>query len=327
MKRTLFFTLTSISFVAACGGSGGSDGLGNGNPPSAMIQITSANAVDVTKASYAAALASASLSELSGETGFIASAPGGVSKVGGVVSAASKAGPAPAQVVIPPTESLCDMGGSVTVSGRIADIVTPSLSAGDFFDLEFDMCDDGLGAVTDGNLHFDVDAFAGDFLGGLYDMTMTLSLDNFQVATIEDTVTSNGEATVTLNTANSPSVSASVNGSSMTVDANASSETLRNFLSAQTLDGGVFPSPFTMTASGSLDTTQISGSVRYSTPVMFEGFDSDYPGIGEFLVTGDGSSARLIAESSVNVRIELDTVGDGVINETINTTWSELNTP
>ncbi|MDH3533788.1 MAG: hypothetical protein OEO82_12725, partial [Gammaproteobacteria bacterium] len=142
--------------------------------------------------------------------------------------------------------------------------------------------------------------------------------------TAADALTSNGSATVTLNTLNTPSVAASVSGSSMTVDSNAGAETLRNFISAQTLDAGIFPSPYTMTASGTLDTTELNGTVRYSTPVMFEGFDNDYPGVGEFLVTGDNSSARLVAESNVNVRVEIDLDNDTVIDETINTTWAEI---
>jgi hypothetical protein len=64
--------------------------------------------------------------------------------------------------------------------------------------------------------------------------------------------------------------------------------------------------------------------VSYSTPVTFEGFDLDYPGTGEFLVEGDNSSARLIAIDNVNVRIEVDTDGNGTVDETINTTWAEL---
>lgn len=322
MKHSLIITLGATSLLVACGGGGG--GLGNGNQPSAMVPISAANAVSVTKSSYQSALASASIGELSGETGIIAAAPGGVSKLSSIAGVSSKSGSGNAQVPIPATESPCDVSGSVTISGRIEDVVTPSLSPGDYFDIKFKRCVNLPGEETHGDLHFDVDAFSGDFLGGLYDMTMTLELDRFRVTTGNDVITSNGGATVTLNTANSPSVSTSVNGSSMTVDTNTSSETLFNFASAQTLDGGLFPAPFTMTASGTLDTSQIGGSVRYSTPVMFEGLDGDYPGIGELLVTGANSSVRLIAESNVDVRIELDTDADGTIDETINMTWAEL---
>ncbi len=185
------------------------------------------------------------------------------------------------------------------------------------------MCDDGLVTVTDGRLDYVIDDFNGDILGGSYDLKMTLTLGNFQVATAADVLTSNGDATVTLNTINAPAVSASVSGISFAVDANASSETQTNFSSVQTLDAGVSPSPYTVSASGTLDSTQLSGEVNYSTPTPLQGFDSDYPSSGQFLVTGDNSSARLTAED-VNVLIEIDADGDGFYEEMINTTWAEL---
>ena len=216
------------------------------------------------------------------------------------------------------------MNGSLTISGDIEDPFTPTLTAGDFFTVDFDMCDDGLGEVTDGMLDFVVDAFSGDFAGGLFDLTMTLTLTDLQVTTADDVITSNGGASITLNTLDSPAVSASVSGTSLTIDSNSSSETLTNFVSNQAIDAGVSPSPYALAMSGTLDSTQLSGIVSYSTPVTFEGFDLDYPGTGEFLVEGDNSSARLIAIDNVNVRIEVDTDGNGTVDETINTTWAEL---
>jgi hypothetical protein len=78
-----------------------------------------------------------------------------------------------------------------------------------------------------------------------------------------------------------------------------------------------------MTASGTLDSTQLSGVVIYSTPTLLQGFDSDYPSSGQFLVTGDNSSTRLTAEG-VTVLVEIDADGDGIYEEMINTTWAEL---
>jgi len=134
----------------------------------------------------------------------------------------------------------------------------------------------------------------------------------------------NGDATATLNTESAPYVEASVSGDSMTTDTNAYSDTVTVYASAQTLDAGVSPSPYSMTASGTLDSSRLTGAVGYSTPVTFEGFDTDYPGTGELLVEGDSSSARLIALDSVNVRIEIDGNGDGTVDDTIDTTWEEL---
>ncbi len=326
MKRTLVFILTSILVVIGCGDSsynGSSDDNDGGVGPNTGTNITSANATTVLKVSYEAAQSSAGLGDLSGETGFIAAGPNNVAKVGGRLFASAGSMVTTSQVPLPDQISDCDGGGTVTISADIADVFTPTLSPGDVFAVVFDMCDDALGTVTDGRLDYVIDAFNGDFLGGFYDLTMTLTLGNFQVATAADVLTSNGDVTVTLNTVNAPAVSASVSGNSLTVDANASSETQTNFSSALTLDAGISPSPYTMTASGTLNSTQLSGAVNYSTPTLLQGFDNDYPSSGQFLVTGDNSSVRLTAEG-VTVLIEIDADGDGIYEEMINTTWAEF---
>ena len=85
--------------------------------------------------------------------------------------------------------------------------------------------------------------------------------------------------------------------------------------------------PTTRTRSirpGTLDTTALSGSIDYDTPVTFEGDNFGNPHTGELLVTGDNSSARLIAIDSTDVRIEIDSDGDGDIDETLFLTWEEL---
>ena len=114
-------------------------------------------------------------------------------------------------------------------------------------------------------------------------------------------------------------------GNSLVVDTNTGSESLTNFASALTVDGNVIPSPFTATASGTLDSTEIAGIVRYSNPLMFEGLGSEYPSTGQFLVEGLASSMLLIADNNVDVRIEIDLGADGTVDETIVTTWAELN--
>lgn len=323
MKTTFYGLLVPCLLVAACGGGSGGNG-GLGNPPSAALNITSGNALNAAKVSYEAALASTSVNGLSGETGLIAGGPAGASKLGGVVVAANKSSSGLSLDPIPPTTTPCDVAGSVTISGDIADPFTPTLSPNDFFDIEFDMCDDGLGAVTDGDVNFVVDAFTGDFLGGLYDLTMTMTLTNLQIATANDVLTSNGDVSATLDTTAAPEVASTVSGNSLTVDTNASSESLTNFATMQTLDAGVSPAPYTLTSSGTLDTSQLAGSVQYSTPVTFQGFGTDYPSSGEFLVVGNNSSALLIVLDNVNVQIQVDTDGDGNIDNTIDTTWAEL---
>jgi hypothetical protein len=322
MRHANFLPLTAFSLLMACGGGGGS-----GNPvasPDPTLSIDSNNAMLVAKVSYESALASGGLGSLSGNGLLIGSAPDGVAKFNDAVVAAAKLGASQAQVPVPAETTPCASSGAVTVSGEIADPITPTLSPGDFFEIDYDACDDGLGDVIDGVMRLSINSFSGDFLGELFEMNVTLTLNTFQVTTGQDVTSSHGDATVSLNTLMSPTVSTSLSGNSMRIDANAMSELLTNYSSAITVDGGLVPSPNTMSASGTLDSTQLSGIIGYSTPVTFTGFGSEYPSSGQFLVSGGASSLRLIAIDNVNVSIELDTNGDGTVDETLQTTWVEL---
>jgi len=305
--------------AAGCGG--GSDG-GSGpvvNPP-ASLMITGSNGQAAVKSSYQAGMQSAGTAGFAGGAGLTATGGGNVAAPAPV---SKSVGGAIAQVPFGPETLPCDVSGSITISGDLSNPLT--LSAGDRFSMQASNCDDGLGEVTNGALDFTIDVLSGDFLAGLYDMTMSMDIMSFQVTTDADTVLSNGDSTVTLNTLMAPFVSAAVSGSSLSTSSNASAETLTNYSAQQTVDTGVAPSPFTFDASGTLDSSQLDGVVDYETMVTFQGFDSGYPATGELLVTGAGNtSARLIAVDNVNVTIEIDSNGDGEVDEVINTTWVDL---
>jgi len=321
MRTMYFLTVSMASLLAACGGGSGG---GTVISPDPSLSIDSNNAMLVARVGYESVLASGELGSLSGNGLLIGNASGGVAKLNGAADTVAKAHVGLAGVPIPAETLPCEVSGTVTVSGDIADLITPTLSPGDFLDINYIACDDGLGDITDGGIRFDINSFSGDFLNQLFEMNVTLTLSQFQVTTEQDVVSSDGDATVSLNTLNSPAVTTSLNGNSMRIDANAMTELLTNYSSATSSDTGLDPSPYTMSASGTLDSSQLSGIVSYSTPVIFAGFGFDYPGVGEFLVTGSGSSLRLIAIDNVNVTIELDTNGDGTVDETLQTTWVEL---
>ena len=79
-----------------------------------------------------------------------------------------------------------------------------------------------------------------------------------------------------------------------------------------------------MNASGTLESSQLPGDVVYSTETTFQGNEGEYPSTGVLLITGDNSSARLVAVDATNVRIDIDNDGDGTLDETIDLTWAEL---
>jgi len=301
MKHSSTPIILMTLIAAGCGGGGDGGSTPVVSPP-ASLMITGSNGQAAVKSSYEAGMQSASSAGYAGGAGLTATAGGNVA----VSAPISKSvGRAIAQVPFGPQTLPCDVSGSITLSGDLSNPLT--LSAGDRFSMQASNCDDGLGEVTNGALDFTIDVLDGDFLGGLYDMTMSMDITNFQVTTAADTVLSNGDSTVTLNTLMAPFVSASVSGASLATSANASAETLTNYAAQQTLDTGVIPSPSTFDASGTLDSSQLDGVVDYETPVTFQGFDSGYPQSGE-----------------LNVTIEIDSNGDGVVDEVINTTWVDL---
>ena len=329
MKRVIFSTLIPIFLAAGCGNSGGGYG-GPNNPPPAGFGITPANGLQVSQIAYQSLTTSADIVGIAGSTGLTANSGGGLSKptnaqqLGGTLAGILQ------QVPVGPTVLPCNSAGTVTLLVNVADVVAFAagmFSAGDLILTEYIACDDGFGEVINGLIDAEVDAFNGNLLTSTYDLTMTMNIVGFQVTTAADDVTANGDGTATLNTLAAPYVEASVSGTLMTTDTNNSSETLSNYSSAQTLDAGVSPAPYTMLASGTLDSTQLSGAITYSTPVMFQGLDTNYPNAGEMLVTSDSGSARLTAEANgvdVTLRIYASNDGTGTPDDTIMTTWAEL---
>jgi len=321
MSRARLSILTASLLIAAC--SGGGDGFNGTDPAAGTFDITTANGQMAATIAWKSAISSGELTDLGGSLGLSAAAPGGFSKAsltrpaGFVVSVMQK-------VAIGPDVYPCFPEGSITISGEIEDPLT--LTAGDKFTVLSTMCDEGAGEVVDGLIEFTVRDFSGDLFVGAYLLSMDAVVTDLQIMTGTDSVTSNGDATVNLDTSVSQYVEASTSGTSMTSDSNASSETISNFQSSQSVDGNQQNLPYTMSASGTLDTTQLEGNVHYSTPTEFSGDGEAFPSAGVLLVEGANSAVRLIAVDDVNVRIEIDTNNDGAADETINTTWAELTT-
>lgn len=327
MQRKFLIMIASSLLFAGCGGGGGGGGVVPPvTSPGPTVAITSNNAVEVAKVSYDTALESGEFADLSGTGLFISSTPGSFSKLDSAIAASAKIGgsSSESQVPIPPQTTACADSGDVTVSGEIADPITPTLTVGDFFEIDYNNCDDGFGDVTDGLVRMDVEAFTGALANEAFDLTATFTLGNLQIRTGQDVLTSDGAVSATIDTTNALSVFTGISGQLMTLDRNQSSEQMTNFTSSMTVDVSQQVATYIRSASGTLDSSELSGVIEYSTPVNFQGLGIDFPNAGEFLVQGAASSLRLIAVNNVDVRIEIDTNGDGSVDETIVTTWAEL---
>lgn len=322
MKRSLAPILLSSLVLAACGGSSSGITPPGGNPGAGALAINGSNGAKASNAAWQSSNRSADMVGVAGSSGVVSN-PGDLNKVMVAPSSQTIVGLL-ATVPFGPIPQPCLVSGMLTISGDLADPISGTLTAGDVINVSADMCDDGAGEVLDGDMSMVVDAFSGDFLGGLYNLTMSMTLTDLSATSATDTITSNGDATVTIDTTQAPFVLASVTGTSLTTDTNTSTETLTDFQTTQTVDGTMQTNPYTLASTGTLDTTELSGTIDYDTPVTFLGDDFGYPHTGELLVTGASSSARLIAVDADNVRIEIDSDGDGTIDETLNMTWDEL---
>jgi len=287
MKSRLLLALSSTLLLSSCGG--GSDFSGGSTDTGVGLGLTSANAMTAAGVAYSAASGSVDLANVGGSIGVSAgsSAPISPSKQlsGFLVNALQ-------QIPFGPDVFPCAVSGSMTLSGDIADPLT--LSAGDTFTIQATACDDGIGEIIDGLISMTVTDFTGDLFLGTYLLGMDATLDGLQVTTASDVISSTGDTSITLDTTAAPFVAASVSGASMMTSSNASTETLSNYSTEQTVDAGMVPSPYTLTSSGTVDSSQLADSVR------------------------------LIALDNVDGRIELDNDGNGSVDETIDTTWAAL---
>jgi len=289
------------------------------------LTITSANAPAAMTVALRAALDSAGVGDVAGVLGLGTASVGNMNKVSGVEFYSATLVNAMQKVPFGPIEQPCLVSGTITISGDLADPLAISFAVGDTLSVFAADCVDVPGETVNGTLDYLFTTITGDILlGPPYRLVFDVVLTNFQVVTSTESGISNGNATVSVDTTLDPEWSVSITGTQLTIDGPTSSDTISNYDTTETVDTLVVPTPYTLVSNGTVDSTDLEGTVDYSTPVMFEGSGEANPSTGEFLVMGTNSSVRLIAVDDVNVRLESDFDGDGVIDETTNTTWDAL---
>lgn len=324
MNRTLPILTIAAFIVSACGGGGGGatppQSPSNPNPnPAGFLVVSAGNAKPAVTVAYGATSQSLQPGTLVSTSSISTSSDDTAQKppVPVRLSLAPQVGP------FGPDTTDCAVAGRTTVSGNIAGLL--GFTTGDQINIESTDCDDGLGQVVNGLLEMTVASFSGDLFTGIYQLAMEVRLVDFVVVTATDTIRSNGDATATIDTTGSPLISTSVAGNSMTTVINSRTDTVSDFLTTQTVDISTSPAPYTLASSGSVDSSELSGSIGFTTPVTFQGSGTDYPFAGELLLTGaNGGTIRLVALDNINVRIDTDTNGDGSIDVIEFTTWADI---
>ena len=337
IKHTsLGLALTGV--LCACnGGGGGSDAAAVAPalvPIEASGVITKTNAPAVAAATYKSTVSAQSLSSssgLSGITGAVVSTDESrfdiVTFVRKYVAKLSDSqspimGDSVVGVVIPPDTRLCPFGGTMTLSGEVADL--SNISAGDRLFLEFDSCDSGSAGVMSGKFTMLFNSITGNPADAVFGFDVNLTMEGISLTIADETAVTDGDMRIVTPDANAADKAAQLSGNTLTTTLGNATSTLLNYQIDATYDAATAAS--VTASSGALDSSEFDGRVNFETTVPFRSLASDdYASEGTMLITGvNGSALQLIALDSVNVRLEIDANGDGAFEDTLETTWADL---
>ena len=339
MIRRSGITILSAFLIAACGGGGGGGSNTTTPPPPTStpppstpptLAITAGNAQSVSKTSYQLTLQTASLANVGRQSAFIIDPPSTAASGSGYAKTVFQPDLSKPVVLgmqkIPfgPEVLPCTVSGSLTVSGDLAEL--QKLTAGDQVSIVADNCSDEQGESLNGSIDFVADEY-DDIGSGLFRLRMRIDLTDFTFTSAQDTLAANGDVSVDVDTTGLPTTSETVSGNSLTIVANGNTESLSDYSTTLVVMGpDLNTSPYTVATSGTLDSSEAGTVLTYSTPVIFERTATDtYPSSGELLITAaDNSSTRLIALPNAMVRIDVDTDGDGNVDESISATWEDF---
>lgn len=320
--------LGSLACLAAgCSGGGGSEGSSTIVSPPA--EITTANAPIIAGAVTQAAVEGGDVGEFAGFAGGGAIVGGSAdpvfAKIGNVQSSQfqslrERVSTGELQAAIPPETTDCAVSGTVTVSGDIANPLT--LTGGDTFTLVFDACDDGAG-IVDGTYAMRITSFSGDLLSGDFSMSIAVTLTGFDLTADGQTVSVNGDISVSMTSSASPTQTVTMTSASLSVSDGTDSHTLTSYSAVQSVDQ--FTSAYTLEVSGTLSSTAFDGSVTFVTSVELVGDGTGFAFSGEIRVTGAQSATiEIIVLDGDLIRLDIDLDGDGIIDEIVDTSWAEL---
>ncbi|MGI9295054.1 MAG: hypothetical protein ACR2PS_13825 [Pseudomonadales bacterium] len=327
--------LTGMLSLSACSGGGGGsdDNPAPAAPTSTPVVITPTNASKVSAEAYDATISTRNLGAnglgSAGITAALVSADGDgfdlfeftrqqisrLPELGGQFADNMLSA-----VTISATTVECESGGTLTISGEVTDPETPT--AGDTLTIELNNCADISGQVN-GQLSMRFNSISGDPLGETFSFDVTLTMVNFSVTQSGVTSSGDGDMRLAFRTLSETEIEASLTGTSLTLTGGGATSTLSNFSIVETLNEATGAS--STDSSGTLASTEIGGSLSFETTVPFQIVGDDYPFAGTLVITGaDGSSLQFITLDSVNVQLDIDTDGDGNIDDSVDTTWAAL---
>jgi len=217
------------------------------------------------------------------------------------------------------TETCVD-GGSLTFNGNIA--VQGKLSNGDAFSLSADRCSES-GSIANGNLDVTINSISGDLLSPPYTLSISIKLSSLSITDNSGTFTGSGDMTITESKVDNINTTTKITGNSFAFSDASGTSTLSNYQLSLTDNANTLA--YTFDIAGTVSSALVGGTVDCQTLTIFEGVGDLDPDRGVMKCSGSGGSSEMItAVDNANVRLDIDSDGDGIIDSTINTTWAAI---
>lgn len=326
----------SALILTACGGGGGGGGNSNINVPTGGVSITTGNAKPISAEVFysidtvqgatlgASMLTGVSVQNTTNEFNY----PDLIlQQLNNALANSTLFGSGATGVAISGTIPCTQ--GQVSISGDMANPNTSSLTVGDTINLSFSNCTE-IGVTLNGTMAMTITNVGTGFeLFQLppYTLGIDVVVNNFSVSEGGMTVTGNGDIAMLISEGASGGSSLVLSGNSLSASSGSQGEILTNYLYDIQYTA---TDDFTVSLDGTIASTLINGSVSYTTITPFTGNDklyAGYPTAGEVHVTTsiDSSQAWITALSDGStVQIDIDTDGDSTVDDTVMTTWTEL---
>ena len=224
----------------------------------------------------------------------------------------------------------CEVSGSVSYTWNDKDN-NNALTVNDEVSGSFSQCADSTNTTVNGKFSFTLHGIIGDPATALsaWWLSASLNLDQLRVTAGSKSWTFNAESlSLTTSTAEGVVYTGSLSGASLDVTSSQDTTTFNNMNYQFTDDQNTLA--YTLQGSGDMLSTQIRGRVAFLSLAMFQGSGDNFPSSGSMKIKGARnadatvSSVTFAAMGGNNVSLAIDTTGDDVADDTINTTWGEL---
>ncbi|MDH3747390.1 MAG: hypothetical protein OER97_04220 [Gammaproteobacteria bacterium] len=313
--RQVAVLIASAAFVqlASCGGSSG-----GGTPPpppppqpAVTLPITADNAQDITADVLQAITATIDLIEIVDVIG--------LPVIAGTDSGLAKTLPSDIFTEIVP----CDTG-EATVTWNDADN-NLTISTGDTFDVAFSMCFFAdAGATLDGASSLTNLVVTGDPFNQIapWGLAITFGFDNLSATDISGPAAIDGSLDLDLSSDDNVIVNLAIDTASLSVQESGITATLSDYVLTETFDQNALTQ--VINTAGTLTSSLLEGTVTFDTLQDFVVIGDDNPSSGQMLISDSSSSVLVTVLDNINIQLDIDLDLDGMIDETIVVSWTDL---